>query len=573
MISENLEQRTGKESKVLRPLRRALNSLRPEKVVLDEEQYCHVFNRFTGVTHTVEGPYRRELAYDEVLVGDIEDKVVVSENGFAVINNPVEAGTSNILYGHREVRIGPTTFSLHLGEKLEEVRSEYVLTKYNGLLVKTLRDFEEHVAGSEFLVEGPKVYVPSKNEEVVKEVAGIPLSDTEGIYVQDRNTGDTRLVKGTEESLIYFLKPNEQLFEKELTKDELAGLGLREQTSREGVRVLTRQAANNSYLEDKSNALVLELEENEIVNIYDGSDVRIERGPKTTFLGPYERPKVLTLSGGKPIKDSALKVALLKLGPDFIYDRISVRTNDNAQLNVDVTYKWKFDLDDDELQKAFNLEDFVGYAAETLSSEIRSAAAQHDFEDFHAKSLEYAKEAIFGNGETRKFEENGLEIFGVDITAITPRDPEIADKLHEAIKQNMDIYCNRLVQSAKIEAEKQEVDGKMKIAETRNKLIQKELENRSLEALGDVKIQTETEAQLAQSKAASYKIKHDARLESEQKRLETVITELGKDGGDRYLELQRIGSFADTEKLVVVPTDSKLVLPFVKGAVGGLGDG
>ena len=373
------------ENRVVRQLSKIAYFFKPQKLVLNDEQYCHVIDKDTGNVSTREGECKIVLDYDEAIVGNIEDKVVVKENWFAVIKNPLSNDGSTIQYGEREVRTGPNRFALHFGEKVEDLREEYVLTKYDALLVKALNDFGDHKVGDEYLIKGAGKFIPCKHEEVKYELKGISLSDTEGKYVQDKDTGDARLVEGTEESEIYFLKSNERMFRKELTLDELVALGLKTQSSRDGVRVLTRQAANSSFLEDSSNALVLELEDNELVYIYDGSESRIEQGPKTTFLGPYERPKILNLSGGRPIEPNALKIALLKLGPDFIYDEIVVRTKDNARLRLNVTYKWRFDFDSDNLKKAFSIDDFVGYAAETLSSEIRSVAAKYDFEEFHER--------------------------------------------------------------------------------------------------------------------------------------------------------------------------------------------
>ncbi|MFC1697326.1 SPFH domain-containing protein [Nanoarchaeota archaeon] len=552
-INENIFKRQIQKIKYL---------FNPNKIVLDQEQYCHIINKLTGKISVLEGACKRNLIYDEFIIGTIEDKVVVKDNHFAIINNPIDK-SENVNYGDREVRIGPLSFPLYPGEEVEKIDSSYILTKYDALLIKALNDFEDHKAGDEFLIKGPDKYIPSKHEGVIDKIKGIPLSDTEGIYVQNKDSGDANLVEGSEEETIYFLQPNEQFYEKEITNDELMGLGLQEQNSIDGMRILTRQAVNDSYLRDKSKAIVIELEENEIICIYDGSESRIEKGPKTTFLGPYERPKVLNLSGGKPIRQNILKVALLKLGPDFIYDRINVRTKDNAQLIIDVTYKWSFNLEDKELKKAFCIEDFVGYAAETLSSEIRSVAALHDFEDFHAKSLEYIKEKVF-DGENRIFDENGLAIFDIDITSIIPSDEKIAEKLHEAIKNNMDIYCNKMVLNATLESERQEVEGKMKIVDERKKLIEKNSLNERLEVIEKAKIKADEKKIYSESEALVIKIKNDAEVEAEKKKLEVIISELNKDGAENYINLKKVTVFDDAEKLMVVPTDSKIVLPYAQ---------
>ncbi len=560
------------ENVILRPLRMALYAFKPRKVILDAQHYCQLMDRKTGASYALEGPIRRGLSYDESVIGEAAKKIVLDEQSYAVIKNPFDNAVKKITYGEREVRVGPQTFSLHPGEEIEGISKVHALTKYDGLVVKTASSGSGRAIGEEFVVKGPARFIPSKHERIIREIRGIPLSDTEGIYIQNRDTGEVRLVTGKSEEQIYFLEANESPYNKELTHDELAGIGLLEQKSGNGVRILTRQAANSSYLRDKSRALVLELEENEVVQIYDGSEIRIERGPKTTFLGPYERPKVLTLSGGRPVQDGVLKVALLKLGPDFIYDRIPVRTKDNAQLSVDVTYKWRFNLEERDLRRAFGIEDFVGYTAETLSSEIRAVAAQYNFEEFHAQSLEHIRRAIFGSNPVRRFEENGLEIFGIDVTDISPEDDEIADKLHEAIKQNMNVYCNKIVHHAQFEAEREEVENKMRIANKRKALIAKEIENERTKVVEQARIQAEQKRIGTDSEIDSYTRKQEAEGKAERERLQVYTEGLARAGGQEYLELQRIESLAGAEKLIVVPTDSKIVLPFVKNASGAVND-
>ncbi|MBL7051784.1 MAG: hypothetical protein ISS01_01715 [Nanoarchaeota archaeon] len=550
---------------LVQPFKRIGYLFRPDRVFLDSESYCHVFDRASGDTFLVEGPQRKVLKYDERISGEILEKVVVPDRHYTVIENPLDNETGKVQYGEREVREGPKVFALHPGEVLaQEVTSEHILTKNDAIHVQALSDFGEHKAGDKFSIKGPRNYVPSKDEKVLRQIKAKALSDTDGVYVQNVDSGEARLVKGPQE---YFLEANEDAFRKELTENELEALGLRSQIGRSGVRVLTRQAANTSFLKNSSNACVLELEDKEVVFLYDGSDTRIIQGPKTEFLGPYERPRVLSLSGGKPIRPNALKIALLKLGPDFIYDQVIVRTKDNAKLKVDVTYKWRFsDSSEEGLRKAFSIDDFVGYAAETLSSDIRTVAAQHDFEEFHAGSLEYITKEIFGEDEKLKvFEENGLEIFGIDVTGITPEDSEVADKLNGAIKQNMEIYCDRLVLKAKLEAEKQEVEGKRDIEKQRAELIIATIQNERTLEIERSKIKAEGREIDAESEAGQIRIVGEARRNENLAELSAKVERLSREDASNFIELERIKTFSDTEKLVIVPTDAQFVLPYLGG--------
>ena len=544
-----------------------------QKFILQDEDYIHVKDKKTGRIELIEGPARRIVKYHEEVVGDVKKKLVLPENHYCLILNPFSEKEGNLKRGEREVRVGPQTFALHYEEKLEvNITPEHVLTKYDGLLIKAKSDFKEQKAGDKFVVKGPKRYIPSKYEEVLEKIEAIPLSDTDGIYVQNEDTGEVDLVKGPKD---YFLAPNEKLWKKVLTDSEKQGLGLLVQNGGNGIRVLTRQAANTSFLEDSSNALVLELEDNEVVFLYDGSKSRIVQGPETIFIGPYERPKVLSLSGGKPVKQDAIKVALVKLGPDFIYDQVNVRTKDNAKLELDVTYKWRFDVVKDNIKKVFSIEDFIGYAAETLSSEIRSVAAEHDFEDFHEKSLEYITSKIFNGKNSRVFEENGFTISGIDIKRINPEDKEIAHKLNEAIKHNMDIYCEKLVLTANLESERQQVEAKHRIEKEKEKLIAAQTNNEKLLIVGKAINSAEASKINAESEAEFLRIVNDAKIEAKKKELATdneaerqrlhyVVSELGS--SKEYIELKRTEALNNVQK-VIVPENSK----FIFGGNGSIG--
>ncbi len=296
-----------------------------------------------------------------------------------------------------------------------------------------------------------------------------------------------------------------------------------------------------------------------MVCLYEGDNVEVCFGPDTIFLAPHARPKICNLSGGTPVRPNALKVARLKLGPDFIRDQLVVRTRDNATLRVDTTFRWRFIVDTENPQKLFALKDFVGFAAQTLSSEIRETAAKHKFEDFHAKAAELVKVAIFGESNSRIFEENGLEIFGVDVEGITPEDPEIKAKLSDAIKTNVDIYTRRVQEEAKLENERILIEGKAKNEEERKALIALEVENQRTVLVEKAKTAAASELERANGEAEAIRIKAEAEREAEELRLKSLTEILATDGGKAFIELERAKALQETDK-VIVPTDSKLVL-------------
>jgi major vault protein len=536
---------------------------------LNRFQFAHVIDKNSGVQTLHEGPKRVQLDSHEEPVGPVSDKVRVKDGQFAVILNPFDHERGDINEGEREVRVGPAIFPLHPGEVLEGkgVQDEFVLIDSQALLLKAKKDAphpEDEGAtlrsGDLFLLRGPRRFIPDKDIEVVEHRKQFSLDEHEGVFVQNDDTGEVRLIRGPAS---FFLDHNESLWEKKLTAEEEEALGFIAQNTDDGSRIL---AAEPHEREAESDAVVIDLEQNEAICLFDKESVRVEFGPQTVFLNPTERPKVLCISGGVPVKPNRLRIAILALGPDFIRDRLSVRTRDNATLQLEVTFRWRFRVDVANPQKLFALKDFVGFAAQTLSSEIREEAAKHDFEKFHSEAAALVKGAIFGQETVRLFEENGLEIFGVDVEGIVPEDAEIAKKLADAIKVNVDIFTRRVQEVAQLESERRIIDGKAQNEEAKKALIALEIANERTKTLEAAKTKAEASLEKARAEAEGTTILAEADRSAELTRIEALTQLLATPGGQAFIELERAKVLKATDK-VVVPTDSKLVLGIARTAL------
>jgi major vault protein len=67
--------------------------------------------------------------------------------------------------------------------------------------------------GEEWLIHGPRKYVPPVQVQTLERRRKIPLDVTEGIYVRDKNTGEVTKITGQ----TYLLKAHEELWEKILS--------------------------------------------------------------------------------------------------------------------------------------------------------------------------------------------------------------------------------------------------------------------------------------------------------------------------------------------------------------------
>jgi len=548
-------------------------------ILLSRFQFCHVQDRNTGKFTLHEGPNRLQLESHESLVGTW-DKIRVNDGQFAVVWNPFDPKTGDIVEGECEIRTGPCVFSLHPGEKLQDdkVKNEFVLTERDALLVKADKDVPHPIeegatlmAGSEFLIRGPRRFVPRKHLRIVAEREALSLAENEGVFVQNNDTGEVRLVRGPVDLL---LAHNEDLWDKRLTDEELEALGLKVQNIGKESRALASAARPRSKDHE---AVVVTLEDNEVICLFDGDKTRVEFGPKTVFLEPGERPKVLFISGGVPVRPNVLRLAKLGLGPDFIRDQLTVRTSDNATLVLEVNFRWRFTVDREHPEKLFALKDFVGFTAQTLSSEIREAAARKTFEEFHAKAAEFVKQAIFGDGQKRLFAENGLEIIGVDIESISHEDKEIQKNLTDAIRTNVQIVTHRAQEEAQLASERRLIEGKAKNEAARETLVKLQIANERTIALAQAEtakqatvLQAEAEAQAekiqiatilerARAEAEAIELRGQAEAKAEEGRIKAIVDNLNSEGGQRFVELERARALKATDKLVI-PTDSKIFL-------------
>jgi major vault protein len=516
-------------------------------LLLTKLQYCHVIDNNTGVVRLVEGPYRGPLESNEQIYGRLTNKLIVKEGQYANILNPYDAKAKDVKQGDREVRIGPMIFSLYPGEYLENssINDEYVLEEDEGLLIKANKIFDDkgtpRKPGDLWIIEGPATYIPHKYSQVEKKVHSTALGPEEGVYVKNIRTGEIRLEQGPKTIM---LSPIEEYYEKEYTTREFQALKLDED------------------LLEAEKAIPLRLLKSEAMMITSGEKQRVEFGPKIILLKPFEKPYIMSISGETPKVPSVLKIWKVLLGPVFSTDALGVRTKDNAELQIRLRYKWRFKIEKEQPEKIFAVADFIGFATETMAGMIREEAAKHNFEDFHSMAAELIKTTVFSKGGgSFVFEENGFEIFGIDIKKIAPEDAEIAQQLNEAIKSNMEVYVNKIQQQAKLEAERELVQGKIAIEQSKGELIALEQTNIRANDLGLAKIEAESTIERARGQAEAIKIKKRAENDEEIAKIKNSIEVLKQEGSESYIKLQQVLSFANVDKTIVVPTDSKLFIP------------
>jgi len=120
------------------------------------------------------------------------------------------------------------------------------------------------------------------------------------------------------------------------------------------------------------------------------------------MLAPDEQVTILNLSGDTPKREGVHQTIFLSLGPETMTDIVTVETMDHARLDLILRYDWFFDIDRNDSNKEnhaklFKVKDFIGIACKTIASRVRGAVSSITFDEFHDKSDEKIKDAVFGH--------------------------------------------------------------------------------------------------------------------------------------------------------------------------------
>eukprot|EP01118_Nematostelium_gracile_P005830 TRINITY_DN185_c0_g1_i2.p1 TRINITY_DN185_c0_g1~~TRINITY_DN185_c0_g1_i2.p1 ORF type:complete len:859 (+),score=354.28 TRINITY_DN185_c0_g1_i2:2-2578(+) len=469
----------------------------------------------------------------EQVIGEIKI-TSLSNRQYCVVLDPVGKDGKPQL-GKKELRKGEVSFFLKPAERLESgIQNVIVLGEEEALLLRAKEGFVdekkiERKAGDRWMLYGPADFVPPVEVEIVEKRKSIPLDENEGIYVRDIKTGKVRSVTGE----TYMLKPNEELWKKELPKvvEDL---------------LLKDRADEDKSERDKTKVVTYRAPHNSAVQIYDYKEKksRVIFGPELVMLGPDEQFTVLSLSGDQPKRPHVIKALSLLLGPDFMTDIVIVETSDHARLSLKLSYNWHFDIQKgnaEEAAKIFQVPDFVGDSCKAIASRVRGAVAGVSFDSFHKSSAKIIRTAVFGQAEGSGkvgsqfvFSSNNLVITNIDIQSVEPVDQRTRDSLQKSVQLAIEITTKsqeaaarqesaRMEQEALGRLERQKIIDEAEAEKARKHLIQLQGESAAVESTGQAtaeakaraeaqSIEGEASVKQAQLAANATKIRSEAEL-------------------------------------------------------------
>jgi major vault protein len=363
-----------------------------------------------------------------------------------------------------------------------------------------------HRAGEELFITGKetKIYYPRPEHSIVTYDNQDPIHyavtvpDGEARYVLDKETGKIDLVKGPsmllpdprrkvivkrildKKSVSVMFPGNSQAIEH---NDELASISLMnspETLSRGYVEssvysnalkssVVGASASpaafsdelkrKSTYTKPRTITLDTKYDGSVTINVWPGyavqviskkGDRRVEIGPKVIMLEYDETLEVLELSTGKPKTDhDLLKTAYLQISNNIVSDIIEAETTDMVKLKIRLSYRVNFE--ESHAKSWFTVSNYVKLLTQNIRSILRNTIKKSSVDEFQKNGVDLIRDIILGKSVEgqkrpgRKFDENGMKIYDVEVLQTSIDDANIDNLLKNVQKQTIENNLNLLL--------------------------------------------------------------------------------------------------------------------------------
>eukprot|EP00049_Salpingoeca_infusionum_P023380 m.11789 g.11789 ORF g.11789 m.11789 type:complete len:870 (+) comp5769_c0_seq1:425-3034(+) len=159
--------------------------------------YLHVLNQTSNITRVVVGPQTFIRQDNETVVLKPTRMITIPARHFCAISNPIqcdedgnvqyEGDTEQVMlrHGEVEIRTAREPFPLYPGELLLHAVSPLKVVPADcALRLRCLRDFDDKVAGDEWLFIGPGTYTPRVEEEAIAEIKAIVVAPNQALLLE-----------------------------------------------------------------------------------------------------------------------------------------------------------------------------------------------------------------------------------------------------------------------------------------------------------------------------------------------------------------------------------------------------
>ena len=401
------------------------------------------------------------------------------------------------------------------------VRKAFRLDPSRGLHVRVTRSLlagesdplppGEYHSGQDVFVSGRLGYFfPTDHLEVIAEVHATPLGEKEGIYVRDLESGRIRTVVGPQS---YLLDPTrEALVTRHLDEATISLYGLKRH--------------------DPARAIAIDVPPSYAVLVTAPNRREVVRGPTTRILDHDESLEVLELSTGKPKSDDPLlSTCFLLTNGNKVSDIVELVTADHVTLEVTLSYRVSFVAEEGGAERWFDVKNYVGLLCDHLGSILRASARATPVEALHARGTEILRTGILGEkqGEAprpgRRFEENGMWVYDVEILNLGILDSEVEELLAEAQTRAITSEIARKKAQLRLGDEELEESVKRRIFQaqmetlaTETRLLASRHETESARVQSEVELEGTAIIERARSRAHALALSSEAESEAARRR-------------------------------------------------------
>ena len=284
---------------------------------------------------------------------------------------------------------------------------------------------------------------------------------------------------------------------------------------------------------------------------------RVIVGPDTILLAYDESLSILELSTGKPKNtDSLLKTVYLRVDNNLVSDVVRVETKD--LVNVDVKLSYRVNFLREHKDKWFSVENYVKFLCDHMRSILKGAVKKLGIKEFYETSTAIVRDTVLGpkvEGTDRHhfFEENGMDVYDVEVLGVTIGDAKIADLLKNAQTTAVTNAITLAVEEQNLAATRTRTTIQTEVAEIEHKL---EIKKLNLDATVEAR-EAEITMDKLKTEIAQAVARLDARVEEQTSLDEIATATLTRRQNDENFTVSVQEKYADifTKKFEAVTPD------------------
>jgi hypothetical protein len=320
---------------------------------------------------------------------------------------------------------------------------------------------------------GPRLLFLGASDEIEDQRTVIPLKRNQYVRLLDTRTGALRVERG-EQSVV--LGPTEEVLDQPregVSIDALTAVLVRD--ARSGALELITDpqvfvpSATQEIVEVRRRIL---LEDHEAAVVKDSSgalSVRRGDGPgRAFFLDPHSELVQFRWSSGIHKDRRDLRITHLDLRPKFMWYEFEVRTQDNVELVLGLTFFWQI-VDVERMLRA--TDDAPGDVCSHARSDIIQAVSQVSLERFLAAFNEVIGAAVLSDADPF-YAERGVMLHAVEVRSVACKDPATQRTLQEIIQETTNRLNRLQQQESENEVRLRQIGGEIAAEELRGRLME-----------------------------------------------------------------------------------------------------